>query len=142
MSSKDPKDDGDNGGFRSRLSAFLKWSKPYRDVIALGVALVIAISGAVSWAIAHFATQEAVSYLECKLTHQMTSHVEDGQANLFAAEIDARQSQIKELTERNPPPMPSVSRLLTENQSLTTQKDTATTHAKDQLNEAITACKP
>jgi hypothetical protein len=141
MSGKEPKDDKNNG-FRARLSAFLKWIEPYRVFVGLLVALVIAISGAVSWAVAHFATQQAVSYLECKITHQMTSHVDDAQANLYASEIDARGSQIKELMERDPPFMAPVNRLLTEQQNLTTQKDAAASAAKDQLNEAIVACKP
>jgi hypothetical protein len=131
----------DQKGFRDRLSAFLKWSKPYRDVIALAVAIVVAISGAVSWAVAHFATQAAVSNLECQLTHQMTSHVHDAQAGVYAAEMDARQSQVQELSEQNPPFMGPVSRLLAETQNLKAQADSEERAARDQLNDAIAACK-
>jgi hypothetical protein len=128
-------------GFRDRLSDLLKWSEPYRDVIALGVAVVVAISSAVSWAVAHFATRSAVSNLECQLTHQMISHVHDAQARVYAAEMDARQSQVQELSERNPPFMGPVSRLLTETKNLKAQADSEEKAAMDQLNDAIAACK-
>jgi hypothetical protein len=130
------------GGLRQQISTFLEWSKPYREIIALGVSIILAISGAVAWAVAHFATQTAVSNLECKLTHQLTSQLHGSHANLYAAQIDARESQVKQLSSQNPPISGApVKTLMDEVDTLKGKQDPENEASKDQLNEALVVCR-
>jgi hypothetical protein len=47
-----------------RLAGLLERTRPYRELIGIAVAGIAALSGAVAWAVAHFATQAELFYLE------------------------------------------------------------------------------
>jgi uncharacterized lipoprotein YajG len=60
------------------------------------LATILAVaSGAIAWVIAYFATQTAVSQLECRLTHQIIALQHDIRAARYQAEVDTRQSLVK-----------------------------------------------
>jgi hypothetical protein len=91
---------GEDGGTRGGISAFLESIKPYQEIIGLGTALVVAVSGAVAWAVAHFATEAEVFYLECRINSNIAAQLLPIRQEFFAAEIDWRNSQIKQLAQQ------------------------------------------
>lgn len=124
-----------------RLSDLLGSTKPYREIIAIAVAAIVAISGGVAAIVAHFATEVELTNLECKLTHQLTSQLFGSQARVYDAQIDARQSQLKQFAiQAQPIAGPSLKQLVDEMADLKAKADAANKEATDQLNEAIRKC--
>src|SRR5262249_55399563 len=61
-------EDGNNkDAIGKRIAGFLKAIKPYRDLLALIVAIVAGVSASISWTTAYFATRAQVFNLECKM---------------------------------------------------------------------------
>jgi hypothetical protein len=96
----------------SRLGALLEWSKPYRETIAVLVAVTAAISGAVSWVVAHFATQAEVQFLECRMMSNTLAQLLPIRVAEIASNIDWRMSQVKELAQHGGGTPDSVARIL------------------------------
>ena len=84
---------------RSSLSALLEWSKPYREVIAILATVVVAVSGGVSWTVAHFATQVQLHYLECRVTNTIANQLLPVHMEEFAGKIEWRQAEAKVLAQ-------------------------------------------
>jgi hypothetical protein len=56
-----------------QLSTFVEWVKPYKEIAVLLVGLFSAISVGIAWTVNHFATQNALSDLECRIRLAMTT---------------------------------------------------------------------
>jgi hypothetical protein len=52
-------------GLGGQISSFLGYIKPYRELMALLIGVVVAISGSISWAVSHFATAAQLQNLDC-----------------------------------------------------------------------------
>ena len=86
---------------QGRLAALLAVTEPYRALISIGVAVVVALSGAVSWAVAHFATQSQIYYLECRMNTNLQNQVYSMQMDIIGAEINWRNLQIAQLADQS-----------------------------------------
>jgi len=60
-------------GLGGRISSFLGQIAPYRELIALIVGVVAAISASISWTVSHFATQAQLTSLDCKTDTRLNS---------------------------------------------------------------------
>ncbi|MCA6112954.1 hypothetical protein [Bradyrhizobium cenepequi] len=80
---------------RELLGKGIAWVAPYKEAVVLVVAIVGAIFSGVAWVISYFATQAAVSQLECRLTHQMTAASFDSKSEIIRSQIDVKQSQVQ-----------------------------------------------
>ena len=127
---------------RSRIVALWESSKPYREIIGLAVAAIVALSGAVAWAVAHFATEAEVFYLECRMNNNIVAQALPLQAGVFAAAIDWRTSQIKQIAQLNTSPGANVAiaQLSTEINDLTRQQATLTAEFQKKLAEMSKRC--
>jgi hypothetical protein len=127
--------------FRARLAALLEWSKPYRDLIALAIAVIGGISATVAWVVAHFATQAELLYMECRLNQQLTSQSYNSQLNLLAAKIDARSSQLRELSSQDPPiGGPPTAQLAADVSSLNEESARVDLQSRKDLDEIAKKC--
>ena len=80
---------------RGRLETFLEWSKPYRDITALAAALLVTISGFVVAALNHFATQAALSKLECIENYKLENQTAASTIQRLTAQLDTRSALFK-----------------------------------------------
>jgi hypothetical protein len=80
---------------RELLGKGIAWVAPYKETVVLIVAVVGAIFSGVAWVVSYFATQAAVSQLECRLTHQMNSSSFVSQSQVIGSQVDIKQSQSK-----------------------------------------------
>jgi hypothetical protein len=78
-----------------RISDFIKFIQPYRDLLALFVALVVAISAATAWVTTYFATRVQVSHLECRTFDKIHAATKPLQSNIgrLTAQWDRREAQ-------------------------------------------------
>ena len=78
-----------------RISNFIKFIQPYRDLLALFVALVVAISAATAWVTTYFATRVQVSHLECRTFDKIHAATKPLQSNIgrLTAQWDRREAQ-------------------------------------------------
>lgn len=83
----------------SRLSAIWEQSKPYREIFATLVAIIVAISGGIAWLVAHFATQAQLHYLECRVSNSILTQLLPVHMEGFAGKIDWRLAQIDAITQ-------------------------------------------
>jgi DNA repair ATPase RecN len=111
------------------LGALLEWTKPYRETIAIVVAVTAAISGAVSWTVAHFATQAELHFLECRMTNNIVTQLMPVYSREFSDRVDWRMEQIMDLAKRGGGTPDSISRI----SELKNQVDALT---KDQAEQA------
>lgn len=68
-------------GLSTRISAFLKAIRPYRDLLALVLTMVAAVAGGISWTTAYFASRAQVFALECRMydyIHASLKPIESG----------------------------------------------------------------
>src|SRR5690242_9722595 len=55
-------------GSNNPVVQFVEWIRPYKEIAILIGTASACISGAVSWAVTHFATLEELSNLECRMS--------------------------------------------------------------------------
>jgi hypothetical protein len=79
------------------LSSLLERTKPYRELAAIFATVIVSVSGAVAWVVAHFATQAELHYLECRVTNNVLTQLLPIHMEEFAGKIDWRAAQIKVL---------------------------------------------
>jgi hypothetical protein len=125
-----------------QLSTFIEWLKPYREIAILLVGLFSAISAGIAWTVSHFATQFALSNLECRISHDNgTKALADGAAATDAA-VGLRHAEVRVLVAE--PPSPTNSALT--NQLLAEADAISSAYAKDaaqsaqKINDAFAAC--
>jgi hypothetical protein len=94
-----PVADSEQSGLGKRLSALLKVTKPYRELIGIAAAAIALLSGAVAWAVAHFATEAELFYLECRINNNIAAQSLPLQTEAFTTAIEWRTSQIKQITQ-------------------------------------------
>jgi hypothetical protein len=82
------------------ISALLKKSEPYRQIIGIMSGVVVATSAGVAWIVAHFATVTELHYLECRVTNNILTQLLPIHMEEFAGKIDWRAAQIKELVKQ------------------------------------------
>ena len=128
---------------KSGLSALLEWSKPYREIIGILLAVIVAVSGGVAWIVSHFATQVELHYLECRVTNTIANPLLPVHMEAFAGKIEWRQTQAKELAQHGGGTQASIAAigdLL--DQAAALQKEQTDTVAKLQkdLDEHVKKC--
>jgi hypothetical protein len=128
--------------FGAQLAALLDWIKPYKEIAALLIATIMALSGAVAWAVAHFATQAELFYLECRINSAMETQSLADRASALASAADARYSQIKQLAQ-----MPSsagtasaINQLASEINEIAKQQATHSAVTKTKMDEMTRRC--
>ena len=91
--------------------------------------IIVTISGSVAWIVAHFATQAALHYLECRVTSNILIQLLPVHIEEFAGKIDWRSAQIKILAKHGGGTPQSINTIvdLTDqvNELTKAQKDTA-----------------
>jgi hypothetical protein len=90
-----------NPRFGIAISGFLDRIKPFRELIALIVAVSVSISGAMSWAITYFATRSDMSHLECRLIEQLYSQVTPVRTDSGMNDVKWRRSMANHLLDQN-----------------------------------------
>jgi hypothetical protein len=84
----------------SRLSAFVEVIKPYREIIAILIAIIVGLSTVLSWIVSkvynEFATKIELKTLNCRINNDLGFQVYNA-STPYAAQIDWRQSQIRQL---------------------------------------------
>jgi hypothetical protein len=65
-----------------RISRFIELLRPYRDLLALLIGVVISISAVTSWITTYFATRSQVSHLECRTKDYIYSATKPLKSNL------------------------------------------------------------
>jgi hypothetical protein len=83
-----------------RFSKFIEVMKPYKEMAALVVAVILGLSAAVSWAVAHFATQSQLSRLECKFSLDLGKQARKMHERVYDEAIATRESQIAQLSKQ------------------------------------------
>src|SRR5262245_60065372 len=61
----------DEQGLGKRISRFLDAIKPYRDLLALLLGMAVAVSAAISWTTAYFATRLPLINSECRMNDKL-----------------------------------------------------------------------
>lgn len=128
---------------KGKLSVLLEWSKPYRELIAILVALVISISGSVAWIVAHFATQAQVHYLECRVTNNILTQLLPIHMEEYADKIEWRSAQIKELAQHGggtPQSINTIADLSDQMTSLTKAQQAAATAFQKDIDDIAKRC--
>src|SRR3954447_1601176 len=72
-----------------QISKFVEWIKPYKELVALLGAAVMALSGGVSFAVSHFATVEQLSSLECRMSVSTSTQWLPMKINVLAVQIES-----------------------------------------------------
>jgi hypothetical protein len=124
----------------AQIDQFLTWSKPYRQIIALLVVLAGSFTTAWAWVVAHFATQTAVSVLECKLTHQLLAQEHGSRALSIEARIRSLRSLQKMLASQKGTNA-AITQLMNEEAALQESRDSEEKLNKDEMNIAINCPK-
>jgi hypothetical protein len=128
---------------KSGLSNFLEWSKPYREVIAVLVTLIVSISGAVAWVVAHFATRAEMHYLECRVTNNILTQLLPIHMEEFAGKIDWRSAQIKALAQHGggtPQSIGTIVDLTDQVNTLTKEQGVAAKKFQQDIDEIVKNC--
>jgi hypothetical protein len=73
------------------------WISEYKEIIGVVIAVAGALFSGAAWVISYFATQTAVSQLECRLTHQMNAASYNVKADVIQSHINEKQSQIQSM---------------------------------------------
>jgi hypothetical protein len=114
------------------LSTFIEWLKPYKEIAILLVGLFSAISAGIAWTVSHFATQSALSSLECRISHDNgTKAMADGAAATDTA-VGLRHAEVRVLAAQ--PPSPTNSALT--NQLIAEADAINSAYAKDAAKSA------
>jgi hypothetical protein len=86
---------------RHFLATLMKTIKSHSEIIGICTAVIVPLSAGVSWAVAHFATQVQLSYLECRVLSNIHTQTYSMQTGMLAAEINWRNSQIAQLARQS-----------------------------------------
>ncbi len=129
------------------LAAFLEWSKPYREIIAMSVAVIVALSSVIAWGVpwivATVATQSQLHYLECRVTNNIMTQLLPVRLEEYAGKIDWRNSQIKMLAQSSraaPQTIRTIGFLTDEINSLTKQQNEAAVKLQQDINNIAKNC--
>jgi hypothetical protein len=125
-----------------RISAFLAAIGPYKELALLAMGLVAAVSGSVSWAAAHFATQAQVLYLECRVNHNVETLQLPIKNAAFSASLEWRTSQIRQLSRQATPETGVIiAQLASEIDDLQKRQVTMAEEVKKRLDEMAKNCQ-
>ena len=80
-----------------RISSFLAQIRPYRELVALVVGIVAAVSASVAWTVSHFATQSQLSSLECDVNGRINSSATSTLKTIIEADEDSRNQRLAAL---------------------------------------------
>ena len=129
--------------FMKQVSAWLKGSKPLREAVAIIAALIVSVSGAVAWIVAHFATRAEMHYLECRVTHNLLTQLLPIHLGEFAGKIDWRATEIKALAQHGGGTPQSIARIadLTDQvNALTKEQQAAGTKLQQEIADLVQKC--
>ncbi|HVR57230.1 MAG TPA: hypothetical protein VMT72_10430 [Pseudolabrys sp.] len=147
MSTNEPKPDeppaekpqpGTDGAKPPSRSPF-GWISEYKEIIGIGIAVAGAVFSGAAWVISYFATQTAVSQLECRLTHQMNAASYDSKAEVIQSHINEKQSQIQSmaLQKQTQSTQAAVTKLAAEVKELQKAAKEESKNSDDQLTLAV-----
>ena len=77
--------------------------KPYKELAAAGVGVIAMLSGAVSWAVAHFATQEELKRLECTSEVNLATRALPLFSAVLSVKIETKWAQLAETRKTSSP---------------------------------------
>jgi hypothetical protein len=126
-----------------KLSGFLKWSKPYRDIIAILGTLIVSISGGVAWVVAHFATRVEMHYLECRVTNNILTQLLPIHLGNIAGKIEWRTTQVKVLAQHGggtPQSIATIVELTDQMNALTKEQAVAAQKLKQDIDDIVKQC--
>jgi hypothetical protein len=130
--------------FRSlgqHISAFLERIKPYRELVAWGVAVVIAISTGVSSAVNYFATQSQVRELDCRIARNVAIQLIPLQTETIGVKIDWRTAEIEQMAkEKNESNEKRLSDMVKDINALTQSQAKLASEIKERIDKAAEEC--
>jgi hypothetical protein len=128
---------------REQFATFLKWIKPYREIAALLIASVATIFTGIAWVAAHFATQAALSNLECRINYDKKFKSLAEGAAAVAAAADLRNSQIRVLSAQSSSPNTTALIIALSSETTAMMKANAeiTAAAAPDLNKSFGECQ-
>jgi hypothetical protein len=130
-------------GQKNKISAFVEWSKPYREIIAVLVTVVVSISGGVAWVVAHFATRDQLHYLECRVTNNILTQLLPVHLEEFAGKIDWRAAEIKMLAQHGggtPQSIATIVELTDQVNALTKDQEAASNKLQKDIDDIVKNC--
>jgi hypothetical protein len=127
--------------FGGRLSKFVDRIKPYRELLAVIIALSAAISGGISWAITYFATRADIAQLECKLLDQIEAKVGPVRTGVGMAQARWRRAQADHLLDQQSSENRNLIRsLLQEADKLQAEQEQRDTDALKEFRTIVARC--
>jgi hypothetical protein len=127
--------------FWERTSNLWKLVEPYKDILALGSTILAVISGSVAWAVAHFATESELFYLECRVNSSIETQYLPMQTALIATSIEWRSSQIRQMAQLgNTASSAVIVQITAEINDLTKQQNTLAADIKKKVDERAQRC--
>jgi hypothetical protein len=125
-----------------QLSTFLEWLKPYKEIAILLVGLFSAISAGIAWTVSRFATQSALSSLECRISHDNgTKALADGAAATDTA-VGLRHAEVRVLLTEQQSPTNSaiINQLLADADAINSAYAKDAAKSAQKINDAFAAC--
>ncbi len=126
---------------KGRLSKLLERSKSYREAIGIVAAVVVAISGAVAWVVAHFATQAALHLVECRVTNSMTAQLLAIRMEQYATQQEALLAQIEDFAKQgSTESLKKITDIRTQIASLNKSRESAVSGVQKDLENTSKQC--
>jgi hypothetical protein len=115
--------------------------KQYKEIIGVLSAVVVAVSGAISWTVSHFATEEELSNLECRMQLKVSTQALPIHSSMLTFRIEAKWSQIASLAkETGPDALLKIEQLKTDIKDLGEERKSVDQEYKQAVNDAVVKC--
>ncbi len=115
-------------------------AKDYKELLSSSIAVLSAILAGITWVNAHFATEEEVSGLECRMLANLNLQLLPHELNLMSVRIDVKQADINRLRQAGNTTEPIVNVLVQfENQvkEMTAEREMIKKSYDDTLKKAV-----
>jgi hypothetical protein len=123
-----------------RIAGFLKAIKPYRDLLALTVAIVVGLSAGISWTTAYFATRAQVFSLECKMYDYIHNSLKPVSSGLGLAHAKWARKEANRLLDDPKRNGAAAKKLLNDAETIEKDQVTADAEAEKQFKADTASC--
>jgi hypothetical protein len=126
---------------RGPVEVVASWLKPRWEIVGVVSALIVALSGGVSWIVAHFATEDELKMVECTADISLKTQALPLFSAVSEMKIDGKRGELRELRKANLPDQDKIQALEDEIRDLHDAKQSADAKYQQALADAPIKCR-
>jgi hypothetical protein len=123
------------------IEVLASWFKPRWEIVGIVSALIVALSGGVSWIVAHFATEDELKMVECTADISLKTQALPLFSALSEMKIDSKRGELRELRKANPPDQDKIQALEDDIKDLRDAKKSADAKYQQAITDATVKCR-